>query len=581
MDSFAISVGGTSKAMAGMVADMEKTQAAFTNLDASEKAYANGLNLLAAAQVGVADPIKTLTGVARDQAVILEQLSSTSLPGYGKSLSDLGRLGDLAVSAANRLNDQLNVIRTTAPEVAKGFTEEYFAIQKMATGSDEQAKALVNLNEQTAAAAKSSEDFTAKLALQFPKLKDAGVQYTTLVTNIEQLSNGYKLASAANLTEQQTMALLGPIVNNVAKGYETFGVQLRQHNPTLVAAAEAAHGLAAAVDPLAVKMHELALAVGEQTKAFSGMLDAVDAAARKSGDYRAALTAEHSEIDSEIISLEKQKATTKGLTDAEQARLTSLLALHKVISDLTPEQEKFNKVQEDSLKSVHDLSKSYEDLTRAREKDKTEIENHRKAFVAGVDAELAKAMAAGDAQIRVLNEQHKNMEISDSAYAQSLGEILNKESLARRAAIDAEDRANEEAAKKEKEHEKTYEELAGAVAVSMGKVNETLVSSKGKQAEYDAFVATSLAKVRGQWDETSKKVKEHGDSYGDVTKQFDSYTKTVETGTGVVLVHIDEMTVKVRDLKKALAEVNVEASKAFGGGGADAGAGATPGSEGF
>src|SRR6202162_4872119 len=500
MDSFAISVGGTSKAMAGMVADMEKTQAAFTNLDASEKAYANGLNLLAAAQTGVAAPIKTLPGAARDQAVILEQLSSTSLPGYGKSLSDLGRLGDLAVSAANRLNDQLNVIRTTAPEVAKGFTEEYFAIQKMATGSDEQAKALVNLNEQTAAAAKSSEDFTAKLALQFPKLKDAGVQYTTLVTNIEQLSNGYKLASAANLTEQQTMALLGPVVNNVAKGYETFGVQLRQHNPTLVAAAEAAHGLAAAVDPLAVKMHELALAVGEQTKAFSGMLDAVDAAARKSGDYRAALTAEHSEIDSEIISLEKQKATTKGLTDTEQARLTSLLALHKVISDLTPEQEKFNKVQEDSLKTVHDLSKSYEDLTRAREKDKAAIETHRAAAVAALDAELAKANAAGAQAYESLKTQLANQEIAQTEYNQRVNELFVAEAIAKRKTVRAEGKLTEEAAKSEQEHEKTYEEAAGAIAGSMGKVTETLVSSKGTQAEYDAFVATSLAEVRGHWD---------------------------------------------------------------------------------
>jgi DNA-binding transcriptional regulator YdaS (Cro superfamily) len=623
MDSFAISVGGTSKAMAGMVTDMEKTQAAFTNLDASEKAYANGLNLLAAAGIGAAKPLETLTGAARDQAVILEQISSTSLPGYGKSLSDLERLGDLAVGATNRLNDQLNVIRATSPEVAKGFTEEYFAIQQMTTGSNEQAKALVNLNDRTAAAAKSSEDFTAKLALQFPKLKDAGVQYTTLVTNIEQLSNGYKLASAANLTEQQTMALLGPLVNTVAKGYETFGVTLRSHNPTLVAAAEAAHRIAAELDPLAVKMHGLALAVGEQTKAYSGMLDAIDAVAKKSGNYVAALTAEHSSIDSQIIALEKQKATTNGLSEAEQARLTSLLALHAVLTPLTVEQEKNNKLQDAAAVSIDAVGQAVVKLTAAYETDMAKIREHATTLIASTEKEFAAVEKSIFGQMADQKKQYDEGTIDLATYNHNMSALNGQEASAREERWQKEQTINKERDQSEADSTKKYEGALGDQEAAAKKLGVTLGDSVIAYAAHTTAVSATVAAIVEQAKRTAATIETHRGyetAIKDEGKALDGTKKFVEVlgtahtthSTALKTVHIpavndfgtaltdvagksipaietalDGLESRLRGLKTTLGEVSAAATAAFGGasggssGGADAGVGATPGSEGF
>jgi len=559
MDGLAVALGGTSKAAGEAEKAFAATQAKMDDLSGTQREFATGADLLVGLGLDVAKSFDAWTDST--------QVLGGALQEFPTFIAQGGQAVDL-------FNTRLNEIRVVSPRLAEQFATDFKRVTQAAIDGEAGAgAALTKLNADESEAANKARAFVTEFADHYKKFPEAAADLGKFTAGLDEAVRHMETFGKSGMNQRQVYEAMKPELTALAQLMNKYGAEianLAKTDPVIGANIAKLRELAGAAPAVTDKIKEFNLAQAEQKKSFDNLVGSIDAAVKKDGDYRAAVTAARSEIDSRITSLEKQKSTLTGLTAAQEAQLAQLLRMRKEYSDVSVEQDKFNKFQEDGVKKAHDLSKSYEDLTKARQKDQEAIEKHRVEFIAGLDAELKKAVESGNAQVKALDDQHKAMEIDDHEYAQSVNQIFADMAAAKRAAVEAEDKANAEAAQKEKEHQKTYEEAAGEIAKAMEKVNETLSSAKQKQAEYDAATATSLERVRGQWEKTTETVHLHASSYAELADKFNAFPVAVAAGSERVNSDIGNMISRLGELKKALDEVNSAADAAFGGTGGGA-----------
>jgi hypothetical protein len=573
MDHLAVALGGTSKATQEAVDAYEKAQKGLEDLTAATVSYKSGLDLIINSGLDLKAVLVGTTDAANQAAQQVEVL--------GEGVVVTGRsLGD-TVDQIDRLNKNLNVLRVYSPQLAAEMSKDFAQIQHdIAAGVSGAATRLDELASKAQAAARSSDDLSKAIELTYGK--DGPKAFATFSASAQQVIERFDRLREAGVTEQQAFGILKGQFETTAAGASQFaGVLATMENSSLPAAAAKAKELVAAFGGLQDAIDKNTKKTIEQGAEFTRINAIIQAHSGSLADAQRTIRALLPEIDRQIVSLEKQRDSEGKLQVLQQALLDQAIVWKQLIGETANESKKLTDAVDAHGKKIADLSKKYEDLTRTYEINRAKLLESSDTAIAAAQKQAAAVGAAADQQINKLAAAYRAGEIDSQDYFRQVADLQLKEVDARRDAEQKIDKITADRDESLADLQKKQVEATQATVTALAKEGESVESARVLRQKYEQQTNANVAALIKEANEHANAasfIQEHGVRYQALGKLVDDVAgRSVPSMIGA-FQNLDTVVIQLNGHFRELVQLGSQLSVTGGGG--DAGAGGTPGSEG-
>jgi ABC-type transporter Mla subunit MlaD len=471
-----VALGGTSEAALEAERGLAAMQRRTKETDVTQRQFASGLDLVAAAGIDVNQFLENAAPAFR---TFTEQIESgiPALDNAGKGLHDF--------------NVALNEVRLTMPGVAEELAAKFIELGKRVQEGDQEAIAsLRELNEHVqelgdrsrAVVDRIKKDYGDDAPRAFGEFTGAAA---TAVPAFEQLTAGGVTGAAA-------YAMLKKEFAATVEGAQRFAKEIPNLDAGLQANIGVAEKVHAQYGSIEVALDKVRAKWIESGKTINEINDAIAEGTTRLGSRAAAIRAVEPAIDALTKHIEKQRDAEGQLDATNQSLLDALLKWKAEIGHTTPEVDKLTKAIEDQEKKVSGLVDRIQDKIRAYNDSAAAVERHRVTTVRAAQEEFDAVRKSTVDQTIALNAQHAARLISEEEYLAEFNRIQAEEIEARRKHEAEIVTINQEAHDKTVDLQKKLQEQTAEIEKVLAAEGQSFRNALGVHSSYERSLRDKL-----------------------------------------------------------------------------------------